>query len=73
MYLEEKRMKGIKKEIYINDKVIYYIYIEKGFSMVCFMFLGLGYNYDKLLFYYVTMFMFEYKIDVVYIYYFYDE
>lgn len=66
-------MKGIKKEIHINDKVIHYTHIEKGSSMVCFMFSGSGYNYDKPLFYYATMLMLENKIDVVHIHYSYDE
>ncbi|HDR8260592.1 TPA: alpha/beta hydrolase [Bacillus cereus] len=66
-------MKGIKKEIHINDKVIYYTHIEKGSSTVCFMFSGSGYNYDKPLFYYATMLMLEHKIDVVHIHYSYDE
>ncbi|MED0875723.1 alpha/beta hydrolase [Bacillus mobilis] len=66
-------MKGTKKEIHINDKVIYYTHIEKGSSTVCFMFSGSGYNYDKPLFYYVTMLMLEHKIDVVHIHYSYDE
>mgnify|MGYP001128276607 CR=1 FL=1 len=44
-------MKGTKKEIHINDKVIHYTHIEKGSSRVCFMFSGSGYNYDKPLFY----------------------
>lgn len=65
-------MKGIKKEIHINDKVIYYTHIEKGSSTVCFMFSGSGYNYDKPLFYYATMLMLEHKIDVVHIHYSYD-
>ncbi|MFP3376236.1 alpha/beta hydrolase [Bacillus sp. SIMBA_069] len=73
MYLEEKRVKGIKKEIHINDKVIHYTHIEKGSSTVCFMFSGSGYNYDKPLFYYATMLMLENKIDVVHIHYSYDE
>lgn len=66
-------MKGAKKEIHINDKVIRYTHIEKGSSTVCFMFSGSGYNYDKPLFYYATMLMLEKKIDVVHIYYSYDE
>ncbi|KXY08925.1 hypothetical protein [Bacillus sp. FSL K6-0067] len=66
-------MKGIKKEIHINDKVIRYTHIEKGSSTVCFMFSGSGYNYDKPLFYYATMLMLENKIDVVHIHYSYDE
>lgn len=65
-------VKGTKKEVHINDKVIYYTYIEKGSSTVCFMFSGSGYNYDKPLFYYATMLMLEYKIDVVHIHYSYD-
>lgn len=66
-------VKGTKKEIHINDKVIYYTHIEKGSSTVCFMFSGSGYNYDKPLFYYATMLMLEHKIDVVHIHYSYDE
>ncbi|EDZ53520.1 conserved hypothetical protein [Bacillus cereus AH1134] len=65
-------VKGTKKEVHINDKVIYYTYIEKGSSTVCFMFSGSGYNYDKPLFYYATMLMLEHKIDVVHIHYSYD-
>ncbi|MGY1462714.1 alpha/beta hydrolase [Bacillus toyonensis] len=65
-------MKGTKKEIHIDDKVIRYTHIEKVSSAVCFMFSGSGYNYDKPLFYYATMLMLEHKIDVVYIHYSYD-
>ncbi len=65
-------VKGTKKEVHINDKVIYYTHIEKGSSTVCFMFSGSGYNYDKPLFYYATMLMLEHKIDVVHIHYSYD-
>jgi len=72
MYAEEKRVKGTKKEVHINDKVIRYTHIEKGSSTVCFMFSGSGYNYDKPLFYYATMLMLEHKIDVVHIHYSYD-
>lgn len=66
-------VKATKKEVHINDKVIYYTHIEKGSSTVCFMFSGSGYNYDKPLFYYATMLMLEHKIDVVHIHYSYDE
>ncbi|PFI15450.1 alpha/beta hydrolase [Bacillus cereus] len=66
-------MKGTKKEIHIEDKVIRYTHIEKGSHMVCFMFSGSCYNYDKPLFYYATMLMLEHKIDVVHIHYSYDE
>jgi len=65
-------VKGTKKEVHINDKVIYYTHIEEGSSTVCFMFSGSGYNYDKPLFYYATMLMLEHKIDVVHIHYSYD-
>ncbi|MED1040355.1 alpha/beta hydrolase [Bacillus mycoides] len=65
-------MKGTKKEIHIDDKVIRYTHIEKGSNTVCFMFSGSGYNYDKPLFYYATMLMLENKIDVVHIHYSYD-
>lgn len=65
-------VKGTKKEVHINDKLIRYTHIEKGSSTVCFMFSGSGYNYDKPLFYYATMLMLEHKIDVVHIHYSYD-
>ncbi|MFK4289296.1 hypothetical protein ABH955_000673 [Bacillus sp. RC240] len=65
-------MKGTKKEIHIDEKVIRYTHIEKGSNTVCFMFSGSGYNYDKPLFYYATMLMLENKIDVVHIHYSYD-
>ncbi|MBE7121173.1 alpha/beta hydrolase [Bacillus cereus] len=73
MYSEGKRMKGTKKEIHIDGKIIPYTHIEKGSNTVCFMFSGSGYNYDKPLFYYATMLMLENKIDVVHIHYSYDE
>ncbi|MES5955582.1 alpha/beta hydrolase [Bacillus fungorum] len=66
-------MKGTKKEILIEGKVIPYTHIEKGSNTVCFMFSGSGYNYDKPLFYYATMLMLENKIDVVHIHYSYDK
>ncbi|MEC3557097.1 alpha/beta hydrolase, partial [Bacillus thuringiensis] len=37
MYSEGKRVKGTKKEIHIDDKVIRYTHIEKGSSRICFM------------------------------------
>ncbi|MED2598677.1 alpha/beta hydrolase, partial [Bacillus thuringiensis] len=72
MYSEGKRVKGTKKEIHIDDKVIRYTHIEKGSSRICFMFSGSGYNYDKPLFYYATMLMLEHKIDVIHIHYSFD-
>ncbi|MES5939226.1 MULTISPECIES: alpha/beta hydrolase [unclassified Bacillus cereus group] len=73
MYSEGKTVKGTKKEIHIDGKVIPYTHIEKGSNTICFMFSGSGYNYDKPLFYYATMLMFEHKIDVVHIHYSYDK
>ncbi|MEN1936346.1 alpha/beta hydrolase [Paenibacillus sp. 102] len=66
-------MKGTKKEIQTNDKLIRYTHIEMGFKTICFMFSGSGYNYDKPLFYYSTMLMLQNKIDVVHIHYSYDK
>ncbi|MCI0767761.1 alpha/beta family hydrolase [Bacillus sp. TL12] len=66
-------MKGTKKEIQTNDKVIRYTHIETGSKTICFMFSGSGYNYDKPLFYYSTMLMLQNKIDIVHIHYSYDE
>lgn len=66
-------MKGNKKEIQTNDKVIRYTHIERGFKTICFMFSGSGYNYDKPLFYYATMAMLQNKIDIVQIHYSYNE
>ncbi|PEE36317.1 alpha/beta hydrolase [Bacillus pseudomycoides] len=66
-------MKGKKKEIQTNDKVIRYTHIETGSKTICFMFSGSGYNYDKPLFYYSTMVMLQNKIDIVHIHYSYDE
>nr|EEK67070.1 hypothetical protein bcere0006_27910 [Bacillus wiedmannii] len=71
--MEGETVKGTKKEIHIDDKVIRYTHIEKGSNTICFMFSGSGYNYDKPLFYYATMLMLENKIDVVHIHYSYDE
>ncbi|ENB9402086.1 alpha/beta hydrolase [Bacillus cereus] len=73
MYAEGKTVKGTKKEIHIDSKVIPYTHIEKGSNTVCFMFSGSGYNYDKPLLYYATMLMLENKIDVVHIHYSYDD
>ncbi|HDR4423867.1 TPA: alpha/beta hydrolase [Bacillus cereus] len=73
MYAEGKTVKGTKKEIHIDSKVIPYTHFEKGSNTVCFMFSGSGYNYDKPLLYYATMLMLENKIDVVHIHYSYDD
>ena len=68
-----KMMKGNIKEIQTNDKAIRYTHLEKGSEMICFMFSGSGYNYDKPLFYYSKMVMLQNKIDIVQIHYSYDE
>ncbi|WP_139365321.1 alpha/beta hydrolase [Bacillus cereus] len=73
MHAEGKTVKGTKKEIHVDSKVIPYTHIEKGSNRICFMFSGSGYNYDKPLFYYATMLMLENKIDVVHIHYSYDD
>lgn len=62
-----------KKEIQTNGKTISYTHVEMGSNMICFMFSGSGYNYDKPLFYYATMIMLQNKIDVVHIHYSYGE
>jgi hypothetical protein len=62
-----------KKTMLINEKEIKYTYIENGSEVVCFMFSGAGYTYDKPLFYYSTMLMLEHKIDVVHIHYSYKQ
>lgn len=56
-----------------SNKEISYTHIEKDSKVICFMFSGAGYTYDKPLFYYSTMLMLKNKIDVVHIHYSYDE
>ncbi|MBK3495040.1 alpha/beta hydrolase [Viridibacillus sp. YIM B01967] len=62
-----------KKNIQTNGKEINYTHIEMGSKIICFMFSGSSYNYDKPLFYYATMAMLQNKIDVVHIHYSYGE
>jgi hypothetical protein len=57
----------------INEKEMKYTYIEVGSEVVCFMFSGTGYTYDKPLFYYSTMLMLENRFDVVHIHYSYKQ
>jgi hypothetical protein len=57
----------------INEKEMKYTYIEVGSEVVCFMFFGTGYTYDKPLFYYSTMLMLENRFDVVHIHYSYKQ
>jgi hypothetical protein len=66
-------LKVNKKTMLINEKEMKYTYIENGSEVVCFMFSGTGYTYDKPLFYYSTMLMLEHKIDVVHIHYSYKQ
>ena len=56
-----------------SNRAIQYTHIEKGSKVICFMFSGAGYTYDKPLFYYSTMLMLKNKIDVVHIHYSYNE
>lgn len=62
-------MKQLQKTIYTKRKEIAYTHIQTGGNQVCFMFSGLGYHYDKPLFYYLTMLMIESKIDIVQVHY----
>lgn len=55
------------------NKEVQYTHIKNGSEVICFMFSGAGYTYDKPLFYYSTMLMLENKIDVVQIHYSYNE
>lgn len=66
-------MKQIKKEIRTNEKSICYTHLETGSKRICFMLSGIGYNYDKPLFYFSTMKMLENKVDIVHIHYAYEE
>lgn len=49
-----------------------YTHIHRGSKKVCMMFSGLGYHYEKPLFYYSTMLMLEEGIDVVHVHYSYN-
>ncbi|MFD2443863.1 alpha/beta hydrolase [Bacillus sp. CGMCC 1.16607] len=62
-------MKVTRKTKLINHKEIQYTHIENGSSVICFMFSGSGYTYDKPLFYYSTMTMLQNKFDIVHIHY----
>ncbi|WP_313894451.1 alpha/beta hydrolase [Psychrobacillus sp.] len=67
-------MKDEKKiSITASNKEIQYTHMEKGSKVICFMFSGTGYTYDKPLFYYATMVMLKNNIDVVHVHYSYDE
>jgi hypothetical protein len=66
MEITEKSVKAV-------DHDITYTHVEVGAKTVCFMFSGVGYNYDKPLLYYATMEMFQNNIDVVHVHYTYDK
>ncbi|MFD4932438.1 alpha/beta hydrolase [Peribacillus butanolivorans] len=60
-------MKVIQRTTFINEKEVQYTHIETGSPVVCFMFSGAGYTYEKPLFYYSTMTMLQNQYDVVHI------
>jgi hypothetical protein len=62
-----------QRTTFINDKEVQYTHIENGSKVVCFMFSGAGYKYDKPLFYYSTMTMLLNQYDVVHIHYSYGQ
>ncbi|MCQ2009804.1 alpha/beta hydrolase [Sporolactobacillus sp. STSJ-5] len=66
-------MKVIEKSVKAVDHMIAYTHIAVGAKTVCFMFSGIGYNYDKPLLYYATMEMLQNTIDVVHVHYMYDK
>ncbi|PKG24867.1 alpha/beta family hydrolase [Niallia nealsonii] len=65
-------MKKLQKTAKTKRSEIAYTHIQTGGNQVCFMFSGLGYHYDKPLFYYLIMLMIESKIDVVQVHYSYQ-
>ncbi|MFU2018883.1 alpha/beta family hydrolase [Peribacillus butanolivorans] len=66
-------MKVIQRTTFINEKEVQYTHIETGSPVVCFMFYGAGYTYEKPLFYYSTMTMLQNQYDVVHIHYSYGQ
>ncbi|QIZ08617.1 alpha/beta hydrolase [Priestia megaterium] len=66
-------MKVNQRTTFINEKEVQYTHIENGSTVVCFMFSGAGYTYDKPLFYYSTMTMLQNQYDVVHIHYSYGQ
>ncbi|MFD2923178.1 alpha/beta family hydrolase [Halobacillus naozhouensis] len=66
-------MKVNIKSKMIGDKEIQYTHIQNNSKVVCIMFSGAGYTYDKPLFYYSTMKLIEGKIDIVHIHYSYSQ
>lgn len=66
-------MKVNQRTTFINEKEVQYTHIETGSPVVCFMFSGAGYTYEKPLFYYSTMTMLQNQYDVVHIHYSYGK
>lgn len=66
-------MKVNQRTTFINEKEVQYTHIENGSPVVCFMFSGAGYTYEKPLFYYSTMTMLQNQYDVVHIDYSYGQ
>ncbi|CAM5782416.1 MULTISPECIES: alpha/beta family hydrolase [Brevibacillus] len=66
-------MKVNRKTTFVNEKEVRYTHIENGSSVVCFMFSGTGYTYEKPLFYYSTMTMLQNQYDVVHVHYSYGQ
>jgi len=66
-------MKVNQRTAVINAKEVPYTYIENGSEIVCFMFSGMGYTYEKPILYYSTMTMLQNNYDVVHIHYSYGQ
>ncbi|MFB7640999.1 alpha/beta hydrolase [Peribacillus butanolivorans] len=66
-------MKVNQRTTFINEKEVQYTHIEIGSPVVCFMFSGAGYTYEKPLFYYSTMTILQNQYDVVHIHYSYGQ
>ncbi|MBM7583947.1 hypothetical protein JOC86_000484 [Bacillus pakistanensis] len=66
-------MKVNQRTTVINEKEVHYTHIKNGSTVVCFMFSGAGYTYDRPLFYYSTMTMLQNQYDVVQIHYSYRQ
>ncbi|MBD1383544.1 alpha/beta hydrolase [Metabacillus arenae] len=66
-------MKVNQRTTFIDEKEVQYTHIVNGSTVVCFMFSGAGYTYEKPLFYYSTMTMLQNPYDVVHIHYSYGQ
>jgi hypothetical protein len=62
-------MKVNQRTVVINAKEVPYTHIDNGSKIVCFMFSGMGYTYEKPILYYSTMTMLQNNYDVVHIHY----